>query len=64
MPHRSNCFDLLGFDVLIDSDMRPWLLEVNLSPSMNTDMPIDQRIKSEMLADLFTLVGFMTEEQQ
>ena len=54
---RSNCFDLLGFDVLLDSDLKPWLMEVNLSPSMNTDSPLDHRIKSNLVADTFTLIG-------
>ena len=31
VPHRNNCFELLGFDILIDSHLDPWLLEVNLS---------------------------------
>lgn len=29
VPHRGNCFQLLGFDILIDSYLKPWLLEVN-----------------------------------
>ena len=57
MIHRNNCFDLLGFDVLIDSDLKPWLLEVNLSPSLSTDSPLDLHIKSNLIADTFNLVG-------
>jgi len=55
---KSNtCFELLGFDVLIDETLKPWLLEVNLSPSLNTDSPLDQRIKSNLLVDLFNMIG-------
>lgn len=32
-------------------------MEVNFSPSLNIDAPIDLKIKGEMLADLFTLIG-------
>mmetsp|Transcript_27054 Transcript_27054/g.89843 ORF Transcript_27054/g.89843 Transcript_27054/m.89843 type:complete len:1358 (+) Transcript_27054:153-4226(+) len=30
---RSQCFEMYGFDFLISEDLRPWLLEVNLSPA-------------------------------
>nr|CAI5827763.1 unnamed protein product [Callosobruchus analis] len=57
VPHSSVCFELYGFDILIDSTLKPWLLEVNLSPSLNCDSPLDVRLKSAMLADLLSLIG-------
>jgi len=57
-PNPSNCFELLGFDVLIDENLKPWLLEVNLSPSLNTESPLDIKIKSMLMVDLFNMVGF------
>lgn len=54
---RSNCFDLFGFDVLLDSDLKPWLLEVNLSPSLATDSPLDLYIKGKLVADTLNLIG-------
>ncbi|KAF2881607.1 hypothetical protein ILUMI_24550 [Ignelater luminosus] len=57
VPSISNCFELYGFDILIDETLKPWLLEVNLSPSLGCDSPLDVRLKSAMLADLLTLVG-------
>ena len=55
--YRTNCFELLGFDVLIDSDLKPWLLEVNLAPSLTPDSPLDHCIKSNLVADTLNLVG-------
>ena len=57
VPHANNCFELLGFDIIIDKALEPWLLEVNLSPSLACVSPLDQGIKASLIADLFTLIG-------
>jgi hypothetical protein len=53
----SNCFELLGFDILLDSDLKPWILEVNLAPSLTADSPLDFHIKSNLIVDFFNLAG-------
>ena len=55
--HRNNCFEIFGYDILIDSDLKPWLLEVNLSPSLATDSPLDMTIKANLIADTLNLIG-------
>jgi hypothetical protein len=37
--------------------LKPWILEVNLSPSLDCDALLDVRIKSQMVSDLLTLTG-------
>jgi tubulin polyglutamylase TTLL5 len=54
---KNSCFELLGFDILIDSDLKPWLLEINLSPSLATDTPLDLKIKTNLVVDTFNLSG-------
>ncbi|XP_065162916.1 probable tubulin polyglutamylase TTLL2 isoform X2 [Atheta coriaria] len=57
VPPTSNCFEFFGFDVLIDHLLKPWLLEVNLSPALGNDCDADQSVKKPMLHDLFDLLG-------
>lgn len=54
---KSNCFDLFGFDIILDSDLKPWILEVNLSPSLAFDSPLDFHIKSNLIVDVLNVVG-------
>lgn len=42
VPSSNNCFECLGFDILIDEKQEPWLIEVNLSPSLGCDSTLDK----------------------
>ena len=40
--NRPHCFELMGFDFLIDEDFRVWLIEVNTNPYfgvVNANLP-------------------------
>jgi Tubulin-tyrosine ligase family len=54
---KSNCFDMFGFDIILDTDLKPWILEVNLSPSLAFDSPLDFHIKSNLIVDVLNVVG-------
>eukprot|EP00049_Salpingoeca_infusionum_P019309 m.361348 g.361348 ORF g.361348 m.361348 type:complete len:440 (+) comp19497_c0_seq1:202-1521(+) len=52
-----HCFELYGYDIMIDTDLQPWLIEVNASPSLTADTPSDYRLKYGMLEDMFTVLN-------
>jgi tubulin polyglutamylase TTLL4 len=54
---RNNCFELYGFDVMIDSNLKPWVLEVNVLPSLSSSSVFDKRIKTMLVCDALTIVG-------
>ncbi|KAF0981730.1 hypothetical protein FDP41_012387 [Naegleria fowleri] len=60
--HR--CFEIFGFDVLIDENLNPYLLEVNSMPdlsgvshSSHLTLSKDFTVKSKMLVSALNLVG-------
>lgn len=51
-----HCFELYGFDVLIDKNLKPWILEINASPSMSASTVADYHLKFELLNDVLDVV--------
>ena len=59
----NGCYELLGVDCLIDEALKPWILECNLSPSLEVCAgpedggDTERRIKRAMVADMVSLLG-------
>ncbi|XP_075410323.1 putative tubulin polyglutamylase TTLL2 [Tenrec ecaudatus] len=56
IPTAANCFELLGFDVLVDDSFKPWLLEVNYSPALTLHCSTDVSLKRALIHDVIELV--------
>lgn len=55
---RYTCFELLGFDIMIDCNFKPWLLEVNISPSLRSESSLDSSVKGKLIKDMLNIVGY------
>jgi len=51
------CFQILGFDIFLDHRLKPYLLEVNHTPSFATDTPLDYEIKFNVIRDSLKMMG-------
>ena len=50
------CLFLMSDQVLLDSECRPWLMEVNCSPALSMDGPVDTEVKVPLLKDTIQMV--------
>eukprot|EP00055_Hartaetosiga_balthica_P015591 m.92991 g.92991 ORF g.92991 m.92991 type:complete len:439 (-) comp8904_c2_seq5:3832-5148(-) len=56
MINDRHCFELYGFDIIIDDDMKPWLIEVNASPSLSATTVADRIMKYTVINDVYNIV--------
>ncbi|XP_042319299.1 tubulin polyglutamylase TTLL7 isoform X3 [Sceloporus undulatus] len=60
----SVCFEVLGFDILLDRKLKPWLLEINRAPSFGTDQKIDYDVKKGVLMNALKLLNIRTSDKR
>ncbi|KAJ2954685.1 hypothetical protein O0L34_g2982 [Tuta absoluta] len=58
LASRYNCYELFGIDVLLDEDLKPWLLEVNISPSLHSASPLDIHVKGPMVTETLNIAQY------
>lgn len=56
IPYAPSCFELFGFDIIIDEDLKCWLLEINSSPSLERSNVLDDQIKLPLVDDILNIV--------
>uniref|UniRef100_A0A8C6GMX1 Tubulin tyrosine ligase-like family, member 7 n=1 Tax=Mus spicilegus TaxID=10103 RepID=A0A8C6GMX1_MUSSI len=61
---ESVCFEVLGFDILLDRKLKPWLLEINRAPSFGTDQKIDYDVKRGVLLNALKLLNIRTSDKR
>ena len=56
MINDRHAFECYGYDILVDEDLRPWLIEVNASPSLTTTTTADRALKMNLISDVVDVV--------
>jgi len=61
---HTTCFQLFGADVIFDTNLHPYLLELNKGPDMKPRDAIDRQMKTKVQIDMFKKVGLLQENEE
>lgn len=56
IPNQPNSFEIFGYDLMFDRNLKCWLIEVNSSPSLACESQLDDQIKGNLIRDTIALV--------
>uniref|UniRef100_A0AAV2IZM5 Malonyl-CoA-acyl carrier protein transacylase, mitochondrial n=1 Tax=Knipowitschia caucasica TaxID=637954 RepID=A0AAV2IZM5_KNICA len=56
MNNDKHCFECYGYDIIIDDKLKPWLIEVNASPSLTSSTANDRILKYNLINDTLNIV--------
>ena len=57
------CFEILGFDIILNEKLEAILLEVNHTPSYATDSKFDYNVKSRLIRDTLNLLQLSAHDR-
>ncbi|XP_013384622.1 tubulin polyglutamylase TTLL4-like [Lingula anatina] len=55
VKNRHSVFELFGYDIFIDDNLKPWLMEINVSPKISNNTL--KEVRGPMLADILNMAG-------
>jgi len=53
--NREHCFELFGYDFIIDEEYKVWLIEVNTNPCLEESSTILRMLLARMIDDMLKL---------
>lgn len=56
MTNDKHCFECYGYDVIVDNNLKPWLIEVNSSPSLTTTTDNDCILKNKLIYNILNVI--------
>lgn len=56
MASDRHCFECYGYDIIIDNTLKPWLVEVNASPSLTSTTVNDRILKYKLIDNILSIV--------
>ena len=62
-PSGRGCFELYGLDLMVTKDLKVYLIEVNIMPSLATGSTLDKAVKARMLAHMLTLARVVPHDR-
>jgi len=55
LAYREYCFEIFGYDFILDEAAKPWLIEVNTNPCLEESSGLLKQFIPRMLDDAFSL---------
>ncbi|KAG8517919.1 putative tubulin polyglutamylase TTLL1, partial [Galemys pyrenaicus] len=55
MNNDKHCFECYGYDIIVDDKLKPWLIEVNASPSLTSSTANDRILKYNLINDTLNI---------
>lgn len=54
---KKGFFEMVGYDFMIDENLNPWIIEINMSPSMDHSTPVTKKLVKMVQRDMGNIIA-------